>query len=53
MATCRTCNHTIHHTVEKCPSCGDPEPHKADWATKIATVGIIIVVVLGWSLANL
>jgi hypothetical protein len=53
MANCRTCNHTIHSTVEKCPSCGDPEPHKTPLYMKILTVGIIIIVVIGWSAANL
>ena len=53
MAKCNTCNHTIHHTVEKCPSCGDPDPHKVPLYAKIFAAGLVLIVIVGWSAANL
>jgi RNA polymerase subunit RPABC4/transcription elongation factor Spt4 len=43
MATCRTCERTIHRTVTKCPSCGDPEPHNPPFK---AYVGMVLILLL-------
>ena len=41
---CRTCFLTIHDTVQKCPHCGDPKPHKEKF--EFHTIHLVLFVVV-------